>query len=83
MHMEKEYIAAGLRIKHPSGVVVVEALGNMRKVKESTLRQIAFLQNQVKLIDADITKVEAIRKSQKTIPEPEHVAINRPPIKFP
>jgi uncharacterized FlgJ-related protein len=67
MPMKIEHIHAGLRIKHPSGVVVVTALAQLRKVKESTLRQIAFLQQQVNFIDADIAKVEEKRKLNSTL----------------
>lgn len=63
MPIEKEFIHAGMRIKHPSGVTVTHALEDLQKLKEFNQRSIAFFQEQNKLIDADIARVKAAKKT--------------------
>jgi len=65
MAIQKEIIHAGLRLKHPSGAIATTALEDLHRLKETTLRQISFLQDQIKRIDADIARVEAFRKTPR------------------
>jgi hypothetical protein len=60
MAMQKEYIKEGMRIKHPSGVVCTTTLENLYALRKFNQESIAFLQEQIKMIDDDIAKVEAL-----------------------
>jgi len=64
MKMQKEYIKEGMRIKHPSGVTVTTSLENLLRLKEFKQKAISFFQDGINLIDADIAKIEAVRKAQ-------------------
>ncbi len=81
--MHKTFIKAGMRIKHPSGVITTTALKELRGLRESNLRSIDFFKEQIRMIDEDIARVEAVGKKQEDSIPPAHPALTRPPIDFP
>ena len=83
MSMQKTFIKAGMRIKHPSGVIATTALKELRGLRESYLRSIDFFKEQIRMVDEDIAQVEAVGKEQKDSTPPAHPALTRPPIVFP
>ena len=63
MPMKRQVIHAGIRIKHPSGVTTTTALENLRNHRAATQEMIKFMQEQLRMIDDDIARVEAFRKA--------------------
>jgi len=61
--MTREIIKEGLRIKHPSGVVATTRLEDLKRLREITQGFIAMNNQQLKMIDDDIARVEAFRKA--------------------
>ena len=66
MELKKEYIHGGMRIKHPSGVVVVHKKADLLRLKEHTQRSITFLQDQERMIDEDIAAVDIKTKEKQS-----------------
>ena len=63
MPIQKELIREGMRLRHPSGVVTTTAIGELQKLREFTLRSISFFQKQIKMINTNIERLEALRKT--------------------
>ncbi len=81
--MQKTFIKAGMRIKHPSGVIATTALKELHGLREFNLRTIDFHKEQIRMIDEDIAQVEAFGKKQEDPVLPEKNTLTRPPIIFP
>lgn len=83
MPMHKTFIKAGMRIKHPSGVIATTALKELHGLREFYLRSIEFYKEQIRMVDTDIARVEAVGKKPEDAIPPAHPTLTRPPIIFP
>jgi len=63
MPIKKEYTKDGIKLTHPSGVVTVTKIEDLRRMKDSNTVEISRLQEENRQLDNDITQLEAVRKT--------------------
>ena len=62
MSIQKTFVNNTMRIKHPSGVIATHTIKDLEDLKELTNQSIVFLQQQIALIDADISLVKSAKE---------------------
>lgn len=67
MPIKYEPIHEGIRLTHPSGLITITTLGNLKKLRLHALEMIDFLSGQLKLVDEQIEKVDAYHREHTIV----------------